>query len=427
MSFRHHDGPKTAQVNSMDLKEELFNRAVSVLRSNSSKDGIKAASTVYNQIWSRDSFITLLGANMLEDPLLLEAAKNSLLVLGKSSSTLGMIPVNYDLDRNMPRFFHSGATDASSWYIIGLANLYSVTHDKELLGKPLDYATDAYRWLRYQDTNNAVLIDSTPSSDWMDSSVKRQGKTLYNNVLFALSTKCINILCDVSGKSLDKRYRLEYEQVTEKFTALFAPSDEARKSGQWPWLHDFDKDTLTDPPKGKLLYHPQFITMNHVDMHFDSLSNLISVIAGLSSAEMSRSIMSYISSNRIAFPYPIKVMYPNYHADDPFFDKAYTERKPEHWRNNEDRYHNGGIWPFVGGFYVLALKKMGDPAFNKELENLAKANSLTKRQGDPGFNEWLHGKTAAPLGQEGQSWNAGMYIAAYMADRGKDPFRFLKE
>ena len=410
-----------------NIKEEMFEKAVSILKSNSSESGLKAAATVYNQIWSRDSFITFLGANMLEDPVLLEAAKNSLITLGKAASPLGMIPVNFDLDRNIPRFFHAGAVDACSWYIIGLANLFSTTQDKGLFGKPLDHAIDAYKWLRYQDTNNAVLIDSMPGSDWMDSSVKRQGKVLYNNILFALSTKCINNLCKMSGRTLDSKYRLDYDSLVKKFNAIFAPSEEKVKSGDWPNLHDFDRDFFSNPPKGKLLYHPQFITMNYVDMHFDSLSNSMAVLFGLSSPEMSKSIISYIKENRVAMPYPIKVMYPNYHADDPFFDKEYTKGKPDYWRNDEYCYHNGGIWPFVGGFYVLALKKLGDPDFERELARLANANALRRNDSELGFNEWLHGQTGKPLGQDGQSWSAGMYIAAYMASKGRDPFKFLSE
>ena len=256
----------------MDIREEMFHRAVEVLKANSSTEGIKAAATVYNQVWSRDTFITALGANMLEDPMLLEGVKNSLLTLGRAHSPLGMIPVNFDLDRQIPRFFHAGAVDANSWYIIGLADLYYTVKNlddskykplkeefkKVLLGEVLDYAMGAYKWLRYQDTNNAVLIDSMPGSDWMDSSVKRQGKVLYNNILFVMATKCINGLCDEAGKGLEGGVRLDYGQLVEKFNAVFSPTEEVIHGGDWPNLHDFDRDIFSKLPAGKLLYHPHF-------------------------------------------------------------------------------------------------------------------------------------------------------------------------
>lgn len=412
--------------NSMQLTEEMFNRATEVLKLNATKDGIRAAATQYNQIWSRDTFITLLGANMLEDPLLLEAAKNSIITLGKSQSRLGMIPVNYDLDNNKPRFFFAGSTDSSSWYIIGLANLYNVTKDKELLREPLTHAIDAYVWLRHQDAKNILLIESQPGADWMDNAVKRQGTTLYNNVLFLISTICINKLCEESGRSLGPKYALDYHELKDRFTEIFSPSEQAIRSGIWPNVVDYDRDFLTKMPSGRLQFHPNFLTFNHVDMHFDSLSNLMCILAGISSSSMSSSIISYIKSNQVASPYPIKVMHPNYLPGDPFLDEEYTSRKPEHWRNDQYCYHNGGIWPFVGGFYALALNKLGDVDSKSVLESLAKVNSLTKNSGELGFNEWLHGQTAKPLGQDGQSWSAGMYIAAYLASKGKDPFGFLK-
>ncbi len=430
MQRQRQASPKDAlQGAYMDrIIEETYVRAVELLKRNSTDKGIKAADTVYNQVWARDSFITFLGANMLEDPVLLKAAKNTLLTLGRAKNELGLIPVNYDLDQQKPRWFLYGAVDAPLWYILGLANLYSVTKDKDLLAEALDHAIEAYKWVRYQDTRNILLIDSQPAAEWRDNTVKTQGLVAYNNLLLLAATKCINRLCDISGKKMDKGVRIEYEALKKRFDEMFAPSQEKMSGGFWPNIGDeLERDRITDPPKGKLQYHPNFITFNHVDMHFDALANSMSIILGVSSPEMSRSILSYIKRNRVAHPYPIKVIDPLYAEDDKFFDRPYTDLKPDYWRNDPYCYHNGAVWPFVGGFYVIALKEAGSADFKKELANLAKSNTLTRKDGELGFNEWLHGKTGEPGGQDGQSWNAGMYVAAYMASKGKDPFGFLKK
>jgi glycogen debranching enzyme len=406
--------------------EETFERARQVLIENSTEHGIKAASTLYNQIWSRDSFITFIGSNMLGEERLFEAAKRTLTTLGRSKTSTGMIPVNFDLSRGKPRLFFAGATDASAWYIIGLANLYHTTQDRSLLGENLDHAIDAYIWLRYQDTTGAILIDSHPAADWMDNTVIRQGKTLYNNVLFLIATKCINYLCEESGKTMDKRFALDFETLKQRFNMLFAPDEEFMRSGYWPNIADTDKDYITNPPKGKMPFYPNFITFNHVDMHFDTLSNLLCIVSGISDKGMESSILSYIESNKVASPYPIKVLHPNMREGDKFFDKAYTDAKPKHWRNDEYCYHNGGIWPFVGGFYVVSLVGKDNNAASRELQSLAAANSVKRASGEVGFNEWLHGLSGEALGQDGQSWSAGMYVAAYLATKGKDPFAFLK-
>jgi len=42
-----------------------------------------------------------------------------------------------------------------------------------------------------------------------------------------------------------------------------------------------------------------------------------------------------------------------------------------------EQYHNGGIWPFVGGFYVAALVKAGQhDRAARVLEKLAEVNRL---------------------------------------------------
>jgi glycogen debranching enzyme len=77
------------------------------------------------------------------------------------------------------------------------------------------------------------------------------------------------------------------------------------------------------------------------------------------------------------------------------------------------QYHNGGIWPFIGGFYVTALVKAGriDDAY-KNLVKLAEANRRGKKV-EWEFNEWLHGITGNPMGIVKQAWSAGMFIFAY--------------
>jgi glycogen debranching enzyme len=430
MAFKRRD-QGVARANSIDIKEEMFNRAVDILKTNSTSNGIRAAATVYNQVWSRDSFITFLGANLLGDQKLLDAAKNTLITLGKAASPMGMIPVNYDLDRKERRLFHAGATDAPSWYILGLANLYSVTQDSDLLGMPLDCAMDAYRWLRYQDTNGAILIDSMPGSDWMDSSVQRQGKVLYNNLLFLMATKCINNLCDASGKDLDAHsgsqpIRIDFDDLKSKLNRVFDPTEKEIRSGDWPNYHDFDKDYFSNPPKGRMPFYPQFITMDYVDMHFDSLSNMMSILFDVARPEMARNIMSYVDSNNLAKPYPIRVLDPVVVPGDRYYKHEYNAGKPDYWRNDAYCYHNGGVWPFVGGFYVMARQKMGYSDASRALEDLAIANSMKRNPSEHGFNEWFHGRTFKLSGQDGQSWNAGLYVAAYLYAKGADPFKFLK-
>ena len=83
-----------------------------------------------------------------------------------------------------------------------------------------------------------------------------------------------------------------------------------------------------------------------------------------------------------------------------------------HRQNLEHQYHNGGVWPFVGGFWVMALARIGEKAEARaQLHRLAEANAV----GNWAFNEWFHGETGEPSGMKGQSWNAATFLLARRA------------
>ena len=82
-----------------------------------------------------------------------------------------------------------------------------------------------------------------------------------------------------------------------------------------------------------------------------------------------------------------------------------------HRQNHAWQYHNGGIWPMVGGFWVAALAEVDATEARTELLKLARACALRNWA----FTEWLHGRTLAPRGMPGQSWNAAVFLIAQNA------------
>ncbi len=405
--------------------DDTVNRAIEVLKGNSTEFGLRASQSYYQQVWARDAFISFLGANMLRDPALIDSAKTTLMTLGKCRSSLGQIPNYFNLNTRGPEYGFSAATDSSTWYIIGLMSLYHATESRELLQEPLDAALEAFRWLRYQDANNTWLIDSPQGGDWMDAAVRRTGKTLYNNILFLLATRSINKLCEISGRANDKLYKLEEELLKERFNNVFLPRVDSyeRVKTYWPYIADRIRD---DPPAESLGYYVHFISFSHFDLHFDTLSNLLCVLTNVASNDLSQSILEEIRSRQLGSPYPVRVLDPPYHEGDQGFDVDFNRKIPIQHRSEPYNYHNGGIWPFVGGFYVLALQKIGSPAAREQLERLSQVNNVYKEGESLGFNEWLSGRDARPGGQSGQSWNAGMLIAAHEGLKGNDVFAFLK-
>jgi len=407
------------------LVDRTFERALEVLKGNSTRFGLKASASYYEQVWARDSFISFLGSNMLMEEPFFAICRRTIETMSRTRSSLGQIADFYNPDANRPEFGFSGATDSSSWYIIGLMNLYYYTESRSLLGEPLEAAFDAYRWLRYQDANNTWLIDSPPGADWMDAAIRRSGKTLYNNILFLMATRAVNNFSDISGRRLDPRLALDEDKLRERFSDVFLPSKENWRPIEkyWPYLAQRVKD---DPPNPLLGYYLHFVSFSRLDIHFDTFSNLLCILSGVSTSKLSRSILRNIRSRRLAAPYPVRVLDPPYLTGDETFDTEFDRGTPVQHRSDPYNYHNGAVWPFVGGFYLLCLDRVKEREGLPELQNLAKANNVFTTNDTVGFNEWLNGRSGRPLGQIGQSWNAGMFIAAYLSSEGKDPFRFIR-
>jgi glycogen debranching enzyme len=77
-------------------------------------------------------------------------------------------------------------------------------------------------------------------------------------------------------------------------------------------------------------------------------------------------------------------------------------------------YHNGGIWPFVCGFYVAALVAAGRQGLAEE--KLRALTELVRPAREAkvafGFNEWFRAQDGVPSGQDWQTWSASMYLYA---------------
>jgi hypothetical protein len=120
----------------------------------------------------------------------------------------------------------------------------------------------------------------------------------------------------------------------------------------------------------------------------------------------------------MAEPYPTKAIYPPIFPGESHWRDYYRSRN----LNLPHQYHNGGIWPMIGGFHVAALVRH---QWQRQAEQMIVSLAEANRQGtlyDWTFNEWLHGSSGHPMGFEQQAWSAAMYLYAENAVRtGKLP------
>lgn len=83
------------------------------------------------------------------------------------------------------------------------------------------------------------------------------------------------------------------------------------------------------------------------------------------------------------------------------------------WNLCDCHYHNGGIWPFIIGFYIAAL--VAAEKYDLAEEKLMEFTRALEKSADQsknlkfGFNEWIKAQTGHPAGQDWQTWSALMY------------------
>jgi hypothetical protein len=109
----------------------------------------------------------------------------------------------------------------------------------------------------------------------------------------------------------------------------------------------------------------------------------------------------------------------------------YIRRQDPDWRPRYEiygrpgEYHNGGVWPFICGFYVAALVAAGRRSLAaRRLEALTHlVRPAREAEVAFGFNEWIKAQDGSARGQDWQSWSAAMYLyAAAAVESGRTPF-----
>ncbi len=399
---------------------EARDRAVEVLRRCSHVLGFKASALArgYPHIWARDSVITALGAALCDDPQLMIAFRSSLHTLGEFQSELGGIPLNVDVATNTVTKENAGAVDANLWFILGHTYYYLRTGDLAFLQANLPRIEMALLWLRYQDMNDCGLLEVPEAGDWMDLFANRYN-ILYDNVLWVATWRAMALIrraCGGDGSSADRGA----ENVAERINLLmwidrcwyaehFAERLAKLKSMHLEWYMLYHNvGSISSRP-----FYLPYVAFREYGDWLDSLGNLLAVLCGLADEDRSSQILRYMHQVGAAGPFPTKAIYPPIMPGHKDWREYYRSRN----LNLPHQYHNGGIWPFIGGFHVAALVRTERRDEAEELlQSLADANA-SGADGPWEFNEWLHGETGRPMGYAYQAWSAALFVYAYDAVR----------
>jgi glycogen debranching enzyme len=382
----------------LDQSDATYQAAIESLGRCCCQWGLKASGgrLGHQQIWARDSMIASLGARFAPDNRIQDALRASLALLKRHRASGGAIPNNVDCATLRPNF--RAYADGGLWWVIGSVCL---APDPEVVREVL-------RWYEYQDVDQSGLLSMQEGSDWQDLFCTR-GKGLYLNCLYVLALRCAAELFEgEEGDLLRRRASLVSDRInssfwyegdgnvmrhlSQTFSTEGAPGSDSL--GRLRWVPE--KRRLVDER-----YYLPYLAFRSVGEWFDSFGNLLAILAGVADQPRTDAILDFISRHSLDI-WPLRSLTPVIRPGDADWRDYYGSLNVPH------RYHNGGVWPFLGGFYIAALVKAARiDAAGVVCRRLAELNQAGQ------FNEWHHGETGEAMGVQDQAWSAGMYLFAW--------------
>ncbi|MCF8368936.1 MAG: hypothetical protein K9G76_07820 [Bacteroidales bacterium] len=351
----------------------------------------RTAAWGYPEPYTRDLLISIFGIAVSGNQKLLKTIRKVLETLAKNQTEHGHIPslVHDKEDR--------GASDTTPLFLLAVGIYRKVSGEAGFLNEAVD---KAFKWMAHQSPSDRYLVAQQPTSDWRDEQWVI-GYGLFVNTLYF---SCL--------RQFDQNEKAErLRNAMSRFTIT---------GGE---MHRHVHEGLV------VKYKPYYAFWSYKiysSERFDLLGNSIAILSGLASPFRADEMISWIEkecesmkkSGDLAVDLPPN-FFPYIKSGDPDWRARYSKF------NNPGEYHNGGIWPFISGFYIAALvaAKRFKLAEDKliVLTHLIKVSSKNKL--NFGFNEWIKAQNGKPMGQDWQTWSAAMYLyAAKCVEQKRTPF-----
>jgi hypothetical protein len=281
--------------------------------------------------------------------------------------------------------------------LLGVGIYRKVSGESKFLKKAVE---KALTWMEYQSPSDRYLVAQQPTSDWRDE----QWVTGYGLFVNTLVYSYLRLL----GK-FDRAEKIRLEMG--RFTI---------KGGT---IHHHVHEGLVVKHKP---YYAFWSYKIHSSERFDLLGNSLAILSGIASPSRAEEMISWIEEEcavmrkrkELAVNLPPN-FFPFIKPNDPDWRDRYL------LFNKPGDYHNGGIWPFICGFYIAALvaAKKYTLAGEKLSELTGCIKLSVKNDVDFGFNEWIKAQDGKPMGQDWQTWSAALYLyAAKCVEEKSTPF-----
>jgi hypothetical protein len=278
-----------------------------------------------------------------------------------------------------------GASDTTPLFLLAVGIFRKVSGENDFLKTAVE---KALIWMEYQSPSDRFLIAQQPTSDWRDE----QWVTGYG--LF------VNTVVYSSLRILGRHDRADgLRRSMGRFTITGGIMDHHTHQGL----------TVRHKP-----YFAFWSYKIHSSDRFDLLGNSLAILSGIASASRTDNMISWIEKEC-----SIMKINGDLAVDLPPNFFPYIRPEQDDWReryasfNLPGEYHNGGIWPFICGFYIAAL--VAAKRYAVAHEKLVCLTKLVKASNSGlafGFNEWVKAQDGVPKGQEWQTWSAALYLYA---------------
>jgi hypothetical protein len=354
----------------------------------------RTAGWEYPEPYTRDQMINTLGILVSGNTKLITVQRKVLETVARNQSPRGHIPslVHDAEDR--------GASDTTPLFLLAAAIFRRAVGEPAFLEEAVQRALV---WMDYRSPDDRVMVSQLPTSDWRDEQWVLGFGLFVNTVVY----------CYLRLLGQTERAAVLRELMT-KFTV--------RGGVQQRHVHEGLR--LHQKP-----YYAIWSYKVYNNERFDLLGNSLAILSGLASPSRAKAIISWVEEECMALRNKEELgaelppnLFPYIRPEDP-------DWRPRYERYNQPgEYHNGGIWPFVCGFYIAAL--VAAERFRLAEQKLQSLTRLVQPARDAevafGFNEWLRAQDGTPQGQDWQSWSAAMYLYAETCVREKRT-RFFDE
>ena len=345
----------------------------------------------YPEPYTRDLMFSILGIAVSGNQKLLDSIRKVLETLAKNQTKRGHIPslVHNNNDR--------GSSDSTPLFLLGVGIFRKVALEPDFLQEAVE---KALVWMEYQSPADRYLVAQQPTSDWRDEQW-------------------------VIG------YGLFVNTLVYSYLRLFGEHHRADKL-----QHEMNQFTITGDVihhhvhEGLVVKHKPYYAFWSYKIYsserFDLLGNSLAILSGLASPTRADEMVSWIEAECSAMQATGELdvdLPPNFF---PYVQSNNPDWYPRYALfNNPGEYHNGGIWPFICGFYVAAL--VAAKRYSLARKKLVALTELIKLRSnnelDFGFNEWIKAQDGTPKGQDWQTWSAALYLyAAKCVELNETPF-----